>query len=258
MNSIIAFELRGNFASFADPIGISNTFSLPIPTKTAIAGIIGAMIGIEDVKSDEKLYDFNYSIVSLNPLIKQTFSQNFIVNYTSGVKSKFDKIKKGEKIIESPNFVKPKPTNRELLLNPRYIVIVQHPHYYQTLEHNLKNRIPKYPIYLGNSEFAGTFEHLEIECIEHLEGEKVKIDSIFPIEYEIESFDLNSIYTTVRMATKVEKGSFDHNRKYSNYKTVVFSTGVTTLKKCSYYSIVFQESLMIKHIKKYEINVMLV
>ncbi|UFH60009.1 CRISPR-associated protein Cas5 [Sulfurovum mangrovi] len=254
MNDIVAFELRGNFASFADPLGISNTFSLPMPTKTAIAGIIGAMIGIDDVKSDEKLYEFNYSIVSLNPLVKQTFSQNFIDDYTSGVKSKFDKIKKGEKTIESPDFVKPKPTNRELLINPKYIIIVQHPHYSKRLEQNLKNRTPKYPIYLGNSEFAGMFEYLEIKTIEGLEGENIEIDSIFPKEYEIESFDLNSIYTTVRMATKVEKGSFDNNRKYSNYQTVVFSTGVTTLRKCQYYSIHFKEIF----ISKEHINVVLV
>jgi len=254
MNNIVAFELRGNFASFADPLGISNTFSLPIPTKTAVAGIIGAIVGIDDVKNDAKLYDFDYSIVSLNPLIKQTFSQNFIDKYTSKVKSKFDKIKKGEKIIESPDFVKPKPTNRELLINPKYIVIVQHPNYSKELEENLKNRTPKYPIYLGNSEFAGTFEYLEIEAIQYLEGENIKIDSIFPKEYEIESFDLNSIYTTVRMATKVEKGSFDNNRRYSDYKTVVFSTGVTILKKCKYYSIKFKKT----YFSKNNINVVLV
>ncbi|MBU1667077.1 CRISPR-associated protein Cas5 [bacterium] len=254
MNNIVAFELRGNFASFADPLGISNTFSLPMPTKTAIAGIIGAMIGIDDVKSDEDLYDFKYSIVSLNPLVKQTFSQNFIADYTSSVKSKFDKIKKGEKVIESPSFVKPKPTNRELLINPKYIVIVEHSHYYQKLEQNLKNRTPKYPIYLGNSEFAGTFEYLEIETIKSLEGDHIQVNSIFPQEYEIESFDLNSIYTTVRMATKVEKGSFDNNRKYSNYQTVVFSTGTTTLKKCQYYSIRLKETF----ISKEYMNVVLV
>lgn len=131
---------------------------------------------------------------------------------------------------------------------------MQHPHYSQRLEQNLKNRTPKYPIYLGNSEFAGTFEYLEIETIEGLEGENIEIDSIFPKEYEIESFDLNSIYTTVRMATKVEKGSFDNNRKYSNYQTVVFSTGVTTLRKCQYYSIHFKEIF----ISKEHINVVLV
>lgn len=241
-HNIVAFELRGKFASFADPLGISNTFSLPIPTKTAVAGMIGSFVGIDNVVEDSRLYDFEYSVVSINPLMKQTFSQNFIADYTEKVKSKFDMLKKGDRRIESQPFVEPKPTNRELLINPKYIIFIRHPHYGDKLNENLKNRTPRYPICLGNSEFAGNFEYLAIDEISFKENQNAIIDSIFPIDLEIEQFAENSIYTAVRMATLVEKGSFDNNRKYGQYKTVIFSNAPTELKKCAYYNVIFSKA----------------
>jgi len=85
---MLAFKIWGNFASFRDPITISQNLSLPLPPKTTIGGMMASILGINNYFEDEEYFDFAYSCIMLNEIRKKSFSQNYIEKYTSRVGTK--------------------------------------------------------------------------------------------------------------------------------------------------------------------------
>lgn len=85
---MVAFKIWGNFASFRDPITISQNISLPLPPKTTVGGMMASILGINNYFEDEEYFDFGYSCIMLNEIRKKSFSQNYIEKYTSRVGTK--------------------------------------------------------------------------------------------------------------------------------------------------------------------------
>ncbi len=108
---MISFEISGAFAAFRDPSVTSNQTVYHIPSKSAVIGILGAMIGI-------------------------TRPDNLGELYSSGYKDFFKKTKIGLRFESEPKKVtmftnhrslkehKTKPFKTELVENPRYTVYV--------------------------------------------------------------------------------------------------------------------------------------
>ncbi len=208
---MFAFEIWGKFASFRDPFTISQNISLPIPPKSTIAGMMASILGIEEYFKDKAFSDFEYSVVTINPIRKKSFSQNYINDYTSKVqthlnslkKGSFDKISGGMRDKKSPQ----KPINRELLLDVRYLIFVKRFRYEDTITEYLQNRVSKFPLYLGNSEFAGNFRFIPFGSVKELQNQKsIKIDS-FVLEEDISNIDFqNGVrYSKISFATKLDK-----------------------------------------------------
>jgi len=187
---MFTFKIWGSFASFRDPVTISQNLSLPLPPKTTVGGMMASILGIENYFNDDEYFDFGYSCVMLNEIRKKSFSQNYIDKYTNKVgtkitsyesaikkyrevekaKEKLLKLKKEKEeliALTSPKkaqikklekrpkeiykklkmlnakcktlqdeivkwkkkknetFTKPKPTNRELILNPSYLLLLK-------------------------------------------------------------------------------------------------------------------------------------
>jgi CRISPR-associated protein Cas5h len=126
---LLAFEIWGKFASFRDPFTISQNLTFNLPPKTTIGGMMASFLGLPNETKendiayfDEKdFFDFHYSCIIKNPIFKKTFSQNYINDYTKSSATKLDVLLKGQ----NKDFkVSPKPINRELLLNPKYLIII--------------------------------------------------------------------------------------------------------------------------------------
>ena len=208
---MFAFEIWGKFASFRDPFTISQNISLPIPPKSTVAGMMASILGREDYLEDDA-FDFEYSLVVLNPVRKKSFSQNYINDYTAKTQTQINNLKKHdfEKVATGLRDKKnpQKPINRELILYPRYLIFIKGFRYKEEMVENLQNKISKFPFYLGNSEFAGNFKYIKIKSYQLLvlQKDSIAIDS-FISEEDLEHifFQDNIGYSTLTFSTKLDK-----------------------------------------------------
>ena len=206
---MFAFEIWGKFASFRDPLTISQNITLPMPPKTTVAGMMASILGIEEYFTDEAFSAFKYSIVTLESIRKKSFSQNYINDYTSNVQTHLNSIKKadyekiGSGLRDSKN--PQKPINRELLLNPKYLVFINNFLYEEKITTYLKEKVSKFPFYLGNSEFAGNFRYIEIQEINEHFAKKARVDS-FVLESDLDSvsFTEGVRYSKLSFATVLD------------------------------------------------------
>ena len=110
MARILSFSVTGDYAAFRDPSVTSNQSVYYIPSKTAVVGMLGAILGIKRDHSE-------------------TYSEEFL--------EFFSKIKIGLEVQNNPQKFtyftnhrslkepKTKPVKKELLENPQYVVYVQ-------------------------------------------------------------------------------------------------------------------------------------
>lgn len=276
---MFVFKIWGSFASFRDPLTISQNLSLALPPKTTVGGMMASILGIENYFDDESYFDFDYSCIALKDVRKKSFSQNYIEKYTSKVGTKIstyetaikkyrdvekahqnllalkeeksklleqENLKKAQitkleklptriykqlkiinkkckvlsKEIEKLNkklnetFTKPKPTNRELLLNPSYLVTINNFKYENEIITLLKKHASVFPFYLGNSEFSGNFEYIESKIVSQTID---KVDSFTTHAENIEfSFEQKYSNMTIPLSTV-------QNRQYKKFRKIVFS-----------------------------------
>ncbi len=234
---MLAFEIWGKFASFRDPFTISQNISLPIPPKTTVAGMMASILGVENYFDDKAFSDFEYSVIMINPIRKKSFSQNYINDYTSKVqtqltnltKEDYKKIGVGFRDKKHPQ----KPINRELLLNPRYLIMIKDFKYENELSQYLKDKISKFSFYLGNSEFAGNFKFIEIIKTQEVKLKEVKVNS-FILENDVSYIDFKEDirYSSLSFAT-----ALDTNRRPISSASVILGSQSISVKELEVYSI---------------------
>lgn len=284
---MFTFKIWGSFASFRDPVTISQNLSLPLPPKTTVGGMMASILGIENYFNDDEYFDFGYSCVMLNEIRKKSFSQNYIDKYTNKVgtkitsyesaikkyrevekaKEKLLKLKKEKEeliALTSPKkaqikklekrpkeiykklkmlnakcktlqdeivkwkkkknetFTKPKPTNRELILNPSYLIVIKDFKYEEQIVEHLKNHSAIFPFYLGNSEFAGNFRYIDTKIL----SDKIdRVDS-FTQNVGVIDFEFKQTYSNMTMPLRAIK-----ERQYKEYQKVIFSDKSIKLKE---------------------------
>lgn len=234
---MFAFEIWGKFASFRDPLTISQNITLSIPPKTTVAGMMASILGIEEYFDDEAFSAFEYSIVVLKPICKKSFSQNYIKDYTSKVQTQLNSLEKedyqkiGIGFRDKKNAQK--PINRELLLNPNYLVLVNNFKYEEQITNYLKEKISKFPFYLGNSEFAGNFKYREIQEVSEYFAEEAKVDS-FILESDLDSvvFTQGVRYSKLSFAT-----ALDSHRTPRAFSSVIIGSEAISVKNLTIESI---------------------
>jgi len=210
---ILAFKLNSDYAHFSYPYTIYSSLTYPIPPKTQIIGLLGAIGGFQDYLF---LNDIRYSCKVLQIDGKFSFCFN-------GIKDVLKNTKETQIIKQRKQFY------RELLINPQYEIYIDFSSVEskkaQIIINNIKNHIAKYPIYLGinialaNFEFLGEFESKKIET-----DEFTQIDSAILLDskFEIES-DKN--YSDIRVATKIEA-----NRIFRDFQDLLVETSGKSIK----------------------------
>lgn len=235
---MFAFEIWGKFASFRDPFTISQNISLPIPPKTTVAGMLASILGVEEYLGRSEFSDFDYSVVALNPIRKKSFSQNYINDYTSKVQAQINSLKKSDygKLAEGFRDKKnpQKPINREILLDVRYLIFIKKFADEDTITRHLENKISKFPLYLGNSEFAGNFKLVKIyDAQEMLNMPSAKVDS-FILESDVKNieFEEGIRYSNLSFATKLNK-----QRSPVSLASVIMGSSAISVKNMTLYKI---------------------
>lgn len=224
---MFAFKLWSHFGAFRDPITITQNITLSIPPKTTIGGILAAILGIDynDYFNDSEYFNFKYSLVLNTPIRKQSFTQNYIEDYTSKSHLKHESMKKIiksemtiDKFWEKVKFKmpKPKPIRRELLMNPSYLVFIREFKFENKVISLLKSHNSRFALYMGNTEFSANYQY--VKCEKAIRKKLSEIESFTSFQDCI-MFEARKKYTTIHAATKVV-----NDRQYRDFKRITIST----------------------------------
>ncbi len=197
--SFIAFKLTGDYAHFSHPATIYSSLTYPVPPKTAIMGLLGAVIGEEGYF---KLREIKYSIKVNKEIVKKTFVFNGIRKALSSNMH----LKEGYQ-----DASKKKQFYRELICAPSYIVFLD----ISSLEKNYANKLTKYlkehkttfTPYLGINFCIADFEWIEIKKVRKIKDDILFIDTFTlkdDFRFDLDNFEVK--LTTANMACDVEKG----------------------------------------------------
>ena len=136
---LISFNISGTFAAFRDPSVTSNQTAYYIPSKSAVIGILGAMIGIK--RSD-----------NLGEIYGEEFRE-FFKNTKIGIK--FESIPKKVTFFTNHRSLKEsktKPFKTELVENPKYIIhVITDDESSKKLSNAIKKNEFVYSPYLGHA-----------------------------------------------------------------------------------------------------------
>ena len=123
--SIVSFDLEGDFAAFRDPSVTTNQTVTVIPSKSALIGLLGALLGVKRSNTFDTLYTEDY----LNLLKKTAIGiqvRSEVAKYTFFTNHR------------SLKEAKTKPYKTELLINPKYTIYVKST---DEINHTLLNRL---------------------------------------------------------------------------------------------------------------------
>ena len=168
---VIGFNLSGKYALFTKPYTKNQPQSFIIPPKTAIAGMIGGILGFSRDEYQEKLKNLKYSVVLRN-VSKYTTRFNLL----QGKNASFNYSK--NPLRNPPERGQRSPTTFELLKNPSWDIFVSiEDELLIELQNRIKNSLFEYVPYLG---IANAFAKLELfEEVVELEKGVNKIKSFF-------------------------------------------------------------------------------
>lgn len=137
---ILSFRISGAFAAFRDPSVTSNQTVYFIPSKSAVIGLLGAMIGIERPSNLNEIYSSKYM---------ELFSKtNIGIHFESKNPRKVTYFTNHRSLKEA----KTKPYKTELVENPRYTIYVQtEEHYTSKLSNSIEKNQFTFSPYLGHA-----------------------------------------------------------------------------------------------------------
>jgi len=200
---VIVFDIGAPFGHFRVPYTTTSPVTLPIPPKTAIAGMIGAIIGLD---KDEYLKyfsaeNFKVAIRVLNPINMLHINENFI-----NVKvAKFF----GRMVLGKANRTR---INIEFLKNPKFRLYIWHGR--NELYDNLKKQLEKhrsyYTLTMGLSECIANYEYKGehiLSMVENNHDDMVSLHSVLPLSNFnaiVNNFKLGSVKRYLKVRLPVE------------------------------------------------------
>ena len=181
---IVIFRISGKYAHFRRPYTNVSALSYPFPPRPTIAGLLGAILGIQKDKVSETFSEVNLKVaVAIEKQIKTvTHVTNFRQDGIGGIDYTIKKPKKGWKTKELKNIP---PYNEatqipmELLRTPSLMIYVHldNTSMFSELVSRLKTNRFVYTPCLGLSEFLANVEYVD-------DGDAIKLDTG---EYEVKS-----------------------------------------------------------------------
>ncbi|MHA1694079.1 MAG: type I-B CRISPR-associated protein Cas5b [Candidatus Helarchaeota archaeon] len=180
---ILVFDIFAPYGHFRVPYTTTSPITFPVPPKTAIAGMIGSIIGLDrlDYLNYFQNGSMRIAIKVLNPIRKTIINENFINTKKVGVSKYFARMKAG-----TSNRTQ---INVEFLKNPGYRLFISHKvdSIMKYLESYLVKHSTYYTLTMGLSECIANFTYIgKFETNEKRleEGEYIELDSILPLSVE--------------------------------------------------------------------------
>lgn len=218
MNKVLVFDVWGDYAHFRRFYTTTSPLSFPIPPRTALCGLIGAVIGLEKEDNDYLNYfsteSAHIALKILNPIKKTVIAENLIDTKTSrGL---------GMNLIMNRTQIR-----FEFLKNQKYRIYFCYPdqkdNLYQKLKYNLANHKTKYTPCLGLSENIANFKFVgefEINILPY-KDEYISIDTVLPLQKTSEKegirFESEGEYFSIRVPVELNT-----QRIVTKYSDIVF------------------------------------
>lgn len=165
----LVFNVKADYGHFKKFYTTSSPLTFSLPPRTAVAGMIGAIIGLDKNSYIQKFSkdDAQIALQIMKPVNKCRVSYNLI--NTKGKKD-YSKITGRTQV------------TFELLKNPYYKIYFNHKEkeIYDKLKYNLENKKNHYTVSMGLSEFIS-----EVEYVGEIELEKVDADEFVYIDTAI-------------------------------------------------------------------------
>lgn len=180
--SIVSFDLEGDFAAFKDPSVTTNQTVTVIPSKSAVIGLLGAMLGVKRSNSifDDDIYSKDYRDLLKKTLVgikvqSEVSKCTFFTNHRSLKEAKT------------------KPYKTELLVNPKYTVYVKSTdEVNQVLLDRLKDNRFVFSPMLGHAYCPARIPQFrKISGIEEVEPEELQVSTVI-LDEILESKSRNS------------------------------------------------------------------
>ncbi len=175
--SIVSFDLEGDFAAFKDPSVTTNQIVTVIPSKSALIGLLGALLGVTRSNSFDSLYSDGYLDLLKKTAIgikvrNQATKCTFFTNHRSLKEAKT------------------KPYKTELLVNPKYTVYVKSTdEVNQALLDRLKDNRFVFSPTLGHAYCPARIPRFEEICgAKQVEPRKAQVSTVF-LDEIVESRD---------------------------------------------------------------------
>jgi len=205
---ILAFRVWGPYAHFRRVYTTTSASTYSFPPRTAIIGLIGAILGIPSKPRAFHLRELKDLRVAV-ALEKSVDKTRIPVNLVS--------IKDDRKRIQIP---------LEIIKDPVYKVYVSDENFekFEMLERLLKYRETMYTPYLGISEFIASFEYLGTYQA-NVASTPTNVVSVVRTSLAEIAFEKGCLYLTERTTREM-----DENRKYVSYETYILSAEAKPIK----------------------------
>ena len=194
---IVGLEISSDFGHFSHPATIYSSLTYPVPTKTALMGMLGAIMGVSDYLF---LNDIRYACIIKNLDGKRNFCFNGIKDALKelNLEKAGNGFGKGRKQFYS-----------ELLVNPKYEIYVD----LSALDGPIREKLiglledgkSMYQLYMGVNFCLATYRFLGIFESKIQQADNAHIDSIAPLSADF-SIEAGKSYTDVRFATTIGSG----------------------------------------------------
>ncbi len=212
----LIFDIWGDYAHFKKYYTTSSPLTFSIPPRTALIGLISAIIGLDkesylDIMTKDKA---KIAVRIINPIKKIRMTQN-LINTKEGY---WIPVKRGKH--------EPRTQIRfEYLKDPRFRIYFNHrdAEVYQSLKSNLENHKSVYTPYLGISELIANFYFIsESSIFEILDGKEfVDIHTVIPLDKEtkINLLQPGKKYFKERIPVEMKPG-----RVVTEYSEVIYES----------------------------------
>lgn len=174
----IVFDIWGNYGHFRKPYSTNSSLTYFFPTKPTIIGILAAIVGLQKNSYYDLIDRIKVSLIIRN---SEKIRKNiFTINYENTKKTYFEH----------------SPVNVELLLNPRFTILLyiseesyrndeRLKNFYTSLMNNLKEHKSVYTVSLGSAFCIANFKFQDEVEIRPTKGQNIVINSIVPKTTEI-------------------------------------------------------------------------
>ncbi|MCY6485479.1 type I-B CRISPR-associated protein Cas5b [Clostridium aestuarii] len=212
----LVFDVWGDFAHYRKFYTTSSPLTFSFPPRTAVAGMIAAILGID---KNEYLKYFtkdkaNIAIKLIKPVKKSRISYNLIDTKTAKMMSK----------IQNRTQV-----TFDVLKDCGYRIYFTHKdeNLYKKMKELLKNHKSYYTLCLGLSEYIANFKYIdELEVKEEHSKDYVYIDSVIPFNEDmLIEFEVDREYFKDTVPNEMNE-----DREVIEYKKVIYERNCKPIK----------------------------
>ena len=186
---LISFQISGRYGHFLRAEGGASAPTYPVPPRTVILGLIGAVLGLN---KDQPQILLEPAQIALSGRLPQTHWH--IAKLRKDSPAALSKtVKRSQKAEKTTKLEKATLIGQEWLFNPFYKVWVSVPDsYFADLERRLIEKRWHFQPSLGLSEMMADLAYLETEEVSPLAGGSYYVNSIFP--HENGTLDMDKIF----------------------------------------------------------------